>query len=428
MAARVLKSFLIGLGYDTKGLEAGERRFKSSTSGIKSNALTTSAALVGAFGAAGASIVTTARDVDQLALSTQNLRTSTQSVYNYGNAIRLMGGNASEAVDALQRFEQIQNDLRIKGEAGPVSELAMAGVDVSSLYQTQTGEEFAQALAAMLPGLDEGQRSVVQESLGLSDATFRTLAGGIDGLNKALQDAQSFTGNIEQLTEGSRQLRENQSEFSLIIEGITNELAEKFMPSLIGAGESVNTFLKSIRGDVSGAIDYAAENAGATAALGGSAAAALAGSGASRLGLKAVGGAVRGAGTLGLAVTGSAVASDVLNQSLADYVPGYGAAARSFDEWLMGVTGLERIPSPMELLFGGNSASGSVVPSKSMEEERQASADALAGALSRAPLKVDNSINLNVQLDGSALDAKIIDVTEQQSYQALEDMQTTTDR
>lgn len=426
--ARVLKSFLIGLGYDTKGLEEGEKKFKGSIGGVKSTAVTTSAALIGAFALAATSVAATASEVDQLALRTQNLRTSTQTVYNYGNAIRLMGGNADEAVDALKRFEQIQNDLRIKGQAGPINELAMAGIDVTSLYGTQTGEEFAQALAGMLPGLDEGQRSVVQESLGLSDATFRTLAGGIDGLNKALQDAQSFTGNIEQLTEGSRQLRENQSEFSLILEGISNELAEKFLPSLTGASDSVNLFLKSIRGEVSGAIDYAAENATATGVIGGSAAAALIGSGASKLGLKTIGGAVSRAGTAGVAIGVAAVASDLLNQSLMDNVPGYSNAARSFDEWLMGVTGLERIPSPMELLFGGNSASGSVAPSPSAEEQRQANADAIAGALSRAPLKVDNSINLSVQLDGSALDARIIDVSEQQSYQALEDMRTTTDR
>lgn len=426
--SRVLKNFLIGIGYDTRKLEEGEKRVMSGLQGVKSGALGISAAIVGAFGAAGASIVATARNVDQLALSTQNLRTSQNQVYNFGNAIRLMGGSADEAVDALKRFEQIQNDLRIKGQAGPVNELAMAGIDVSALYGTQTGEEFAQALAGMLPSLDEGQRSVVQESLGLSDATFRTLAMGIDGLNKALQDAQSLTGNIEQLTEGARQLRENQAEFGLIIEGVSNELAEKFMPSLIGASESVNIFLKSIRGEISGAIDYAAENATATGVIGGSAAAALIGSGASKLGLGTIGGALTRAGWVGLLVGGAAVAAHHIDKALMDNVPGYRDAALRFDDWARDVTGIERIPTPMELLFGSNSASDSIAPAQAHEEERQASADALAGALSRAPLKVDNSINLNVQLDGQAIDARIIDVTEQQAYQTLEDLQSTTER
>ncbi|WP_448693597.1 hypothetical protein [Pseudomonas rhizophila] len=500
MASKVLKSFLIGIGYDTKALEAGDKKINASLNGIKSGALGISGALIGAFGAAAGSVIGVARRVDQLALSTQNLRTSMNSVYNFGNAVQLMGGQASEALDALTRFEEFQNNIRLNGEDGSINELAKAGIDVLSLTYTRTGEEFMRELAEMLPRLDEGQRSQVQSTLGLSDAVFRSLAGGADNLDELMKKAAALTGSVDQLTDESRKLAENASEFGLIIEGIKNELAEEFLPSLIGAGSALNNFLKEYRDEIGGAIGYAADNAGATAVLGGSATAAVAGAAAAKLGLSTVGGAVSKAGTAGVAVTGSAIGANLLNRTLDENVPGYGAASRSFDELLKSVTGLDRIKGPLELisggmggsdvsqspkveqqptdqsetytgtversqedidylnrrdggdsqapertiedipsasaerrndeLFGGRSALDSIPPANgpTPEEDRQATAEALAGALSRTPVKVESHLNVNMQLDGQALESKIIQVNERQNYETLGDLKTTTER
>lgn len=409
--ARVLKSFLIGLGYDTKGLEEGERKFSSSIGNVKSRTLATSAALIGAFALAATSVAATASEVDQLSLRTQNLRTSTQSVYNFGNAIRLMGGDAADAVDALSRFEEIQNNLRLRGDAGPVADLAMAGIDVSTLYQTQTGEEFARALAEMLPRLDEGQRSLVQSTLGLSDATFRSLAGGVDALDAALQKAQGLTGNIDQLTENSRKLMESTATLGLAVDGARNELAEKFLPAMVGATGAAADFAVALGNFVSGRNEAgrAFQQAGA-------------------LGVVALEAEKRGvtAGADVLRTTGAVLESEDFN-FIEQAVPGYKQAAQLYD-FLFGDSPESQSQTYTGVIDRSRSAGDAMAPTQSADEERKASADALAGALSRSPLKVDNSINMTVQLDGSALDAKIIDVTEQQSYQALEDMQTTTDR
>lgn len=427
--SKVLTSFLVGIGYDTKGLEAGERKIQSSLQGVKGSALGISAALVGAFSAGAAAVAATASRVDQLALSTQNLRTAQNTVYDFGNAIRLMGGDAADAVATLQGFEQIQNDLRIKGQAGPITELSQAGIDVSSLYGTQSGEEFARALSGMLPGLDEGQRAVVQETLGLSDATFRTLVGGIDQLNASMQKANSLTGNVEQLSENSRKLMESSAEFGLAIEGVTNELSEKFLPSLVGASDWVTDLISSNREAISDAVDFAAENSGATTALGASASAAIAGAGLSKIGLSGIGGAVSKAGTAGVAISAGALFSSALNDWLTESVSGYGAGAAGFDAMLRDVLGVDRIISPSELLFGSPSVSDAMPISGRegmAERERQANAESIAGALSRTPIKVEST--LNVQLDGQAIEAKIVDVTERMSYTTMEDIKSTTER
>lgn len=445
--SKVLTSFLVGIGYDTKGLDAGSNKIQGSMQGIKSGALGISAALVGAFGAATASAIATAQRVDQLALSTQNLRTSQDYIYNYGNALKLLGGDAGDALTTVQRFEEILNNLRLKGELGPLAELPLAGVDITGLTQAQSGEDFMRQLASQIPALDDAQRSLVQETLGLSDAVFKSLAGGADELDRVMEKANNLTGNVEQLNENSRKLAENTAAIGLAIEGVTNELADKLLPGLVGFTDWVNSAIEGSKEEVSNTLDFVAENQGATAAATAGIGAAAVGAGLSKIGLGGVGGAVTKAGTAGLAVGGSALAARATNEYLASEFEAYNKASAGFDAMLRDVLGVERIMGPSELLFGGfgNTASRESMdgegptsgfsPSDAMppptsaaaaDEERRANAAAIAGALSRSPVKVENT--LNVQLDGQAIEAKIVDVTERMSYSTLEDISSTTER
>ncbi|EPG3843711.1 hypothetical protein L4Y95_006179, partial [Pseudomonas aeruginosa] len=81
-------------------------------------------------------------------------------------------------------------------------------------------------------------------------------------------------------------------------------------------------------------------------------------------------------------------------------------------------------------IYGNRSAADSAppVPETTTEEDRQASADALAAALSRNPIKVSNEVGLTIQLDGQALESKITQVNERQNYETLGDLRTTTER
>ena len=425
MASKVLKSFLIGIGYDTKALEAGDKKIGASLNGIKSNALGISAALVGAFGAGASAIVGVASRVDKLAMSTQNLRTSQAAVYNYGNALKLMGGDAADAVETLAHFEEIQNNLRLKGDAGPINDLATAGIDVSSLYQTNTGEEFMRALADMIPKLDEGQRAQVQSSLGLSDGVFRSLAGGVEKLDETMKRANALTGSVDQLTENSRKLADNSAQLGLIIEGVKNELAEKFLPSLIGATEGVNNFLKEYRPEISKGIDALAENPQATAGIGIGAATTVAGAGLSKIGLSGIGGALKGAGQIGMAIS----LADLMTPYIDPMFDKLFGVDRSAPEVYSGQ--IKRSQEDIDYLdHRDRSASDSMPPpsASTPDEDRQATADALAGALNRTPIKVESSLNATIQIDGQALESKIMQVNERQNYDTLSDLKTTTER
>lgn len=452
--ANVLTSFLIGIGFDTSKLDSGMKDVNSKMDGVKGSALKVSAALVGAFGAAAASVVSTAGKIDQLALKTGNMRTSMQYVYNYGNALKRMGGNAEEAASSISNIETLLNNYHFNGQRGIFDDMAKASIDTLDLVNTYTGEDFLTQLNRQLPGMTKEQRSVTQKTLGLSDAELKTLSQDPAVFQASLAKSEELTGNIEELTENSRKLMENAADFSLTLEGITNELAKEFLPSLVGVSGWINGFLAENKGVINSGIKYAGENAGATAALGAGATASLIGAGLTKVGLATIGGAASVAGAAGVGVAGSAIGANLLNKTLDKYIPGYGEISRGFDENIMQITGLERIPSPLELLFGSSPTSGAglspsdmrgrepltsgngLSPSElsantgaiSAEDDRQANADAIAGALSRTPIKVSNTTTVNVELDGRAFDARVIEVNERTAHESLGDLSTTTAR
>ncbi|WP_443700308.1 hypothetical protein [Pseudomonas sp.] len=353
MASKVLKSFLIGIGYDTKALEAGDKKINASLQGIKSNTLGISAALVGAFGAGAGVIANTASRIDRLAAATQNMRTPMNTVYNFGNAVEAMGGQASEALDTLKRLEEFQNNFKLNGQDGSIDSLAKAGIDTGALARTaESGDsmDVYRELERQYQGLNEGQRAQVQATLGFSNGVARLLSEG--KTESRMAQAANNTGPIDQMTESARRFAESNTILSQKFEGMANELTEKFLPSLIGASEWTNKFLSEHRGDISKGIDYAADNPGATAALLASSVSSLLGPIISKLGLTSIGGLASKSGAVGLTVTGSAIGSNLLNQGLDKYVPGYRGASQEFDDLLKSVTGLDRIPGPLDLMSG----------------------------------------------------------------------------
>lgn len=444
MASKVLKSFLIGIGYDTKALEAGDKKIQASLQGIKSSALGIGA-VIGAFGAGAGVIVSTANKIDRLAAATQNMRTPMNTVYSFGNAVETMGGQASEALDALKRFEEFQNNFNLNGQDGSIDSLAKAGIDVGALAATRGGDamDFARELERQYQGLNEGQRAQVQDALGLSNGVARLLGEGKTEARMAL--SSSNTGPIDQMTESARRFADSNTVLSQKFEGLANELTEKFLPSLIGASEWANKFLDEHRGEISKGIDYAADNPGATAALLGSSVSSLLGPVISKFGLTSIGGVATKAGVAGLVGTGSAIGSNLVNQGLDKYVPGYRGVSQGFDDLLKGATGLDRIPGPLDLMSGrfpsfvdqpkfpttdGRTAADSMPPQSSIDERYKdvpsQSADDLVRRIQDAKFNVHN--NLTIEIDGEKLNHRIIRVNERQNYEASDDLRSTTRR
>tara|TARA_R110000765_G_scaffold244631_7_gene346868 strand:+ start:1018 stop:2190 length:1173 start_codon:yes stop_codon:yes gene_type:complete len=389
--AQVIKRFLVGLGFDTKEFDEGQRDVTAGLGNLKGGVLGVSALMVGAFGAAAASVVNTAGKIDELALKTSNLKTPTQFVYNYGNALKTLGGDADDALSAVSAIEETLNNLRVRGEMGALNDLALAGIDISQLQQAPDAQEFLRQLAEQMPNMSMGQRAVARDALGLSDAALKSLVQGVDQFDASIARAEGLTGNIEGLVDNSRKLNEATSELGLAVEGIRNELADRLLPALSGASSSISKFLIENKDTVTDSIDSSI--------------------------------------SLGASILKYGPFGPLFNAAdgLFDGEPSGQVGPTYQDQDLGGYPNslMSRYP---RLATDGFDASGSVAPQNIRERDREENAEAITRAISRSPMRVDNRIDLSVELDGQAIESKITDVNERQNFDSLEDIRTTTDR
>lgn len=389
--AQVIKRFLVGLGFDTKEFDEGQRDVTAGLGNLKGGILGVSALMVGAFGAAAASVVNTAGKIDELALKTSNLKTPTQFVYNYGNALKTLGGDADDALSAVSAIEEALTTLRVRGQHGVFDDLALAGIDVARLRESTDAQDFLRQLAEQMPSMSMGQRAVARDALGLSDAALKSLVQGVDSFDASIARAEGLTGNIEGLVDNSRKLNKATAELGLTVESIRNELAEGLLPSLSGVSSRLNEFLIENKDTVTDSIDSSI--------------------------------------SLGASILKYGPFGPLFNAAdgLFDSEPSGQVGPAYQDQDLGGYPNslMSRYP---RLATDGFDASGSVAPQNIRERDREENAEAITRAISRSPMRVDNRIDLSVELDGQAIESKITDVNERQNFDSLEDIRTTTDR
>lgn len=241
--SNTIKNFLVGVGLDTKDFKKGEKEVSGGLSRFRSLAGFAGAAMVGAFATASSAAIATGNRIDSLALSTEGLKTSIGFVYDWGNALRRLGGDAAEAGAAVLTAETALAQFKEAGNFGPLEQTIFAGVDTSALLQAQDGEEFIRMLAEMVPDLSSEQQRILQDTLGFSDAVMRSLRDGSQAFDASIERARSLTGGIEDLTEASRRFNQELTDTKLSIEGASNALSLKMLPALAGILETTNDLI-----------------------------------------------------------------------------------------------------------------------------------------------------------------------------------------
>lgn len=481
--ANVITSFLIALGYDTEDLRRGEREINRSMDNVKSGAGVMGAALTSALVGLGKTAVDTANRVNELRLSTNTLRTSAEYVSDYGNAVKSLGGDAGVAASEIGRVETALSNLRNKGDASTFTELAYAGVDVNTLQRAESGGDFMKELARQFPGLSGEQQMMVQQTLGLSPASVDLLRKGETGFQNILNHVHNIAGLSDDLIEKSREYNAALADAQIRWQGIANTISEAVLPEMTSAIEKGSQILNDV------IKPMAEENPIATGAGLSMTAAGLAGTVAAPLlgaaglgGVSALAGAVAppvalaGLGTLAWNMDQKDV-KNLTGQELPDWLfekhtvfdesegelAGGNIRKGSFLDkaWNMDQKGLEDLTGwkAPEWLFkpigGGNKGNGPRSAADSLsagyEAEKQtymnsssyapeatvndyssaaATGEAIAEKLYKIPLKaeVTNNVDMRVELDGRALDAKITDVQQRNNQMTVDDMQSTTAR
>ncbi|WP_368647719.1 hypothetical protein ABRZ00_12715 [Castellaniella ginsengisoli] len=429
----VLKNFLIGVGLDTEDYDKGAKRVESSLGRMRSVVGITGAAIAGAFAAVGTAAVGAGQRVDRMSLEFEKFRTSPQYIYDYGNAIRALGGSADEAAAAINVAESSLASFRQTGQLPGLDDLAMAGVDVNALTQADTGQDFLRELARQMPNLTKEQQLRVQETLGLSNAVMRSLRGGVGELDRAVARAHDLARNFESATEAARDFNKELAEFNTRMEGIGNTLAEKILPGFTGVLQSMGGFIDEHKEQINAALGVAADNPGATTLMAGGGAVATGGvlvRGLIPGGIGAVGARIARLGGWGAAAGAGLIAGDMAINGMTDeqrarlseggpLVP-FGPQDEPF--FPLGN------PSATPVYSGGevsNAEAAAISPSVVMIRDQRAQAQKSA-----APQRVDvqNHIDMKLEIEGRALDSRITEVVERRERNTADDLLSSVDR
>lgn len=424
--ARTITNFLVGIGYDTTELQRGERDITTSMEGIKSLATVTGAALGAAFIGIGKISINTANKVNELRLQTNTLYSSTGYVNDYGNALKLLGGNASDAVGELSRVETALSNLRNKGDASTFTELAYYGVDTQNLTQAESGGDFMQRLATQFPQLNRQQQAGVAQTLGLSPATVELLRKGSDGYRDIMNHAHDVAGLSNDLIKSAQEYNSALAETQLKWDGIKNTIAEAVLPSITQVVTKSNEFVERVVTPLAKSNPDLVQNVtGGVATATGGAVLSTAGAAAGAIGIPGAG-LLRAGGNAGLLIGAGQIADSAIAQPLQKRYPWltdnpvvhgieYAQDALSSDKPLFDV------PKWARETFMGSDASNAAA---------EATGKAVAQAVRDNPIKVQSTVqnNLTVELDGRALDSKITEVQQRNNQMTVDDMQSTTAR
>lgn len=331
--AKVLQSFLIGVGLETENYDKGAKNVENSLSRMRTLVGFTGTAIAGAFALAGTAAVNAGNRVHGLNLEAEKFKTSASYINAYGRAIAGLGGNASDALQVIGRLEEgiAARTYSADGVMPGEIDLARAGVDINALRTTHTGEDMLRELARQMPGLNKEQQLSVQNTLGFSDAAMKSIRGGVGSLDASIARASELYGEFGRATEAAKEYKRALEEINTRFEGIGETLAEKMLPSFTGVLDSVGGFIDKHKDTIGGAIDAAAENPVSSTLIAGGAGAAIAGSGLSAVGLKGAGSALSKLGLPAMAIGAGAWAWDKRPEDI-EALTGYKPSNYIFDK------------------------------------------------------------------------------------------------
>lgn len=423
--AKTIANFLVGVGLDTKDFDKGSRQVDTSLSGFRSKAGLAGSAIAAAFSAAGLAAIHAGNKADKFALSVAKFDTSRRFIYNLGNAFRLMGGDASEAVDAISNAESILDKLK-KGDASALEAAGLAQVNVSSLQTAQDGEELLRRLSSMMPDLEKWQKRSLQQTFGLSDAAMRTLQNGTQRFDELIAQADKYADNLDKAAEAGRAYNIELAKLGIQFDEIGQILAIKILPQFSSLLGGFSSFLDKNMPRVEQAVEYAGENIGALSTVGGGLTMAAIGSFLSGAGAKL---GIKAATTIGRGAQVGGVAGAVAGTGAMLY------DLKSTD--IEAITGLQnvgkyyRAPSETVSAIGKWWRGGTVSPADAAASSPSAMASkptlsqmARSDASIPPPIVIDNRVTLN----GREMAKFVNEVNSEQRFEAVTDMTSTVNR
>lgn len=438
--ANVISSFLVGVGLDTTEFDKGANDVESGISNITKSALQLAALAGGAFGASQLTFGF-AQANDQLGKFADTFSVIPNDVAALGRALQHEGGSLESFMSQLEGIERLRasNPQQI---GALFASAGIEGIDPSVILNAESATEAYKALGDIFADLSGQERLRAADVFGLDEASIRLLSKGTTQVN-ALADAQKKMRPVtEQMTKESARFNDEVQDLFTNIGGVADKISIALLPvisdSVGGMNDWIDVNREFIGSGINDILDPMSEYITEIAIAGG-----LLASGGLLGGLASmskfvplIGGglatAAAAAGTIaavGAAAAGGVAVGTVISDNLSDDVQ----------------TDIGRAITRTLAVFGNDEAQQALIAeanaggfSGGFSTEQNALQRQLFPYLS-APLQQERErrteaetqqssnqrpIQVNLMLEGTVIDQRIVDVNDQLNEQALIDIQS----
>lgn len=429
----VISNFLVGIGFDYD--QKGAQKIEGGIDSIKSKALQAGAVVAGAFGVK-ALTADFANANDKLGKFSRVFGVIPNEVAALGRALEHEGGSIESFMGQLEGIERLRAGL-LRGDASFIAQAGIAGIDPSVITNAKSASDAYKALGDQFARLSRQQRLNAAEALGLDESSIRLLSQGTDAVSAAAEAQKRIRPVTEGMTKAAADFNDEMQDLGSNIGGVADRISTKLLPEINNIVRGTNQWFDANRAIIGQNLDKAlvpiADNFAAIASAGG---------------LIATGGLLKGLAVMSgsLPVIGSALAGIATSAAA---ISGIGASAAAGVAVGTGIRKSGILDKPaqwlgfddyqnyfdflMDPIFGTNVSGrwgGDAQVSKEVAAPYAMGLSPISQTSGHPQYWGSSSyikpLQVNLMLDGQVLDSRIINVTDRQNEQAIQDLTNST--
>lgn len=425
--ANTITNFLVGLGLDTTDFEKGAKQVDTGIGNIKSSALQLAALGASAFGAQQLTFGF-AQATDQVGKFSRVFSILPDDVTAFGRALEHEGGTLAgfmSQIASLDRMRAMTPDQ----VGGLFARAGIVGVDPSVILNAENATEAYLNLADVFASLSQKQRLNAAELFGMDEASIRLLSAGRSEVEKLVAREKELRPITESMTTEAARFNDVTQDLKTNISSVADTISMNLLPGISSTVEDMNSWLEVnkqfINSNINSVLEPMEDNIAGIAAAGGLLASGglLAGLAGVAKHIPLIGGGLAAAATaaarltaIGAAATGAVVGADVIDQQL-QKISGYEELDAKFTKLIFDLTGFDVSRGNV---FEGQAPGNFGSPNVGMTPPSFMTGVAQSRPTPRGPVQV------NLVLDGQVIDQRIIDVTEGQYEDTINDITSST--
>lgn len=427
--ANTIANFLVGLGLDTTDFEKGAKQVDSGIDNIKSSALQLAALGASAFGAQQLTFGF-AQATDQIGKFSRVFSILPDDVAAFGRALEHEGGSLAAFMSQIENLERMR--AATPDEIGGLfARAGIVGVDPSVILNAQNATEAYLNLADVFVNLSQKQRLTAAELFGLDEASIRLLSAGRSEVEKLVDRERQLRPVTQQMTTEAARFNDVTQDLKTNIGSVADTISVNLLPVLSSVVEDMNGWLEVnkefINSNINTVLEPMEDNIAGIAAAGGLLASGglLAGLAGMARHVPLIGGGLAAAATaaarittIGAAATAATVGASVIDEQLSQSSM-YRDLDERFTKFIFDLTGFD--VSRGNVFEGQTPAYWNSSGNAGLVSPYQA-----GGSGQTRPQYSTQPIQVNLMLDGQVIDQRVIDVTERQYEDTINDITSST--